>query len=145
MFTAVVMVTFLVAKITLVAMLTRVGMGSNFKGCYDYSGCYGYCGCYGCWGHDGYSGCYGAQWLLWLQWLEKKVVVWLELLYGSQRGAGDSLDLVNSRGALASHKDRLAYHLYQVYAKVSYWVTQGSASLPSLPSLPCCLKFFYTS
>ena len=54
--------------------------------------------------------------VLLFQWLSKKVLGWLEVLYQSSSLDADSDDKTNLTNPIASNKERLAHNLYNVYA-----------------------------
>ncbi|KAK2189465.1 hypothetical protein NP493_106g06023 [Ridgeia piscesae] len=76
------------------------------------------------------------------EWLETKVVGWLELMYCEVRHGGAS---EGARGSVAPYKDRLYYFLHDIYARTRIQqlfniIIEFPESEPALTDLKCCLE-----
>ena len=80
------------------------------------------------------------HWIYNFQWLETKVVGWLELMYGDSQGNGSDV-----KSPIHSEKERLLNLMYESYARIHIdqmftIIIEYPESLPGLQDLKVCLE-----
>ncbi len=77
------------------------------------------------------------------QWLETKVVNWLELLYGSNSQDPTHPDTLSD--SMCAHKERLTHYMYEIYGlthvgQLFNIIIDYPESIPALEDLRSCLE-----